>query len=143
VLNSNCINVEIKTNLYAAAVGSLFTYGCEGWTMTPATMRRLNGANSRLLTHFTGKTIVEEARANTTSYDLVLNIRKRRLCWLVHILRVGKDRLIRKAVVAQYKMQGQGNMFMDTPSYHSLDMLVALAVDNDKKTWRKLVKDLK
>ena len=75
-----------------------------GARLTPKTIRQLNGANSRLMTHISGKTIREEARANSTSYDLVLSIRKRRLCWLRHMLRLG---LIRRAIVEQLK-EGEG-----------------------------------
>ena len=73
-----------KLKLYQAAIVSLFTYGSEAWTLTPAAIRKLNGANSRLLSRFTGKTTHQEARDPT--FDLIVAIRRRRLCWLGHIL---------------------------------------------------------
>ena len=103
VLGSKHIPMATKLRLYGAAVGSLFTYGSESWTLTAKVLRRLNGANSRLLSHFTKKSIPEEVRAATTSYDLNLEIRKRRLCWLGHLLRVDKGRIVRKAVEEQHE----------------------------------------
>ena len=79
VLGSRHIKMATKIALYNAAVVSLFTYGSEGWALTTKTLQRLNGANSRLLYHFSGKTIREEARALTTSFDLTLEVRKRTL----------------------------------------------------------------
>ena len=76
VFGSKHIPMATKLRLYSAAVGSLFTYGSEAWALTEKVLRRLNGANSRLLSHFTGKTIPEEARAVTTSYNLTLEVRK-------------------------------------------------------------------
>ena len=108
VLGSVHVPMETKVKLYNAAVGSLFTYGCEGWELSPPTLRRLNGANSKLLAHFTGKTIVQEARPATTSDNLNLGIRKRRLCWLDHILRMDNNRMVRAAAEEQFaKRRGE------------------------------------
>lgn len=103
VLGSKHIPMTTKLRLYGAAVGSLFTHGSVSWTLTTKVLRRLNGANSRLLSHFTKKNIPEEVRAATTSYDLNLEIRKRRLCWLGYLLRVDKGRIVRKAVEEQHE----------------------------------------
>ena len=110
VLGSVHVPMETKVKLYNAAVGSLFTYGCEGWELSPPTLRRLNGANSKLLSHFTGKTIVQEARPATTSYNLNLGIRKRRLCWLGHILRMDSNRMVRAAAEEQFAKRRGGDL---------------------------------
>ena len=79
VLDSPDLSISVKLRLYQAAVCSLLTYGCETWQLTKRAMRQLNGANSRMLARFTRKSIPQEARPWSTSFDLVLSIRKRRL----------------------------------------------------------------
>ena len=142
IFGSPKISVAVKLKLYNAAVGSLFTYGCEGWTLTPKMLRRLNGANSKLLAHFTGNDIITEARSATTSYNLNFEIRKRRLCWLGHILRMSPGRLVRRAVVEQFASGGGGNIFMDAPHGMGLRGLTKLAFEDDKKEWRNMVRSL-
>ena len=80
VFNDKNLDLKTKLRLYKAAIVSLFTYGCEAWTLAPRTMRQLNGANARLLSRFTGKSCREEAR--DPSFNLVRSVRGRRLCWL-------------------------------------------------------------
>ena len=64
-MGSRDVPVVTKIKLYNAVVGSLFTYECEGWNLSTKVMRKLNRVNSKLLAHFTGKTIREEARPVT------------------------------------------------------------------------------
>ena len=46
IFNSPVISLHLKLRLYAAAVCSVFTYGCETWDLTEKVMRTINGANS-------------------------------------------------------------------------------------------------
>ena len=148
LFNSTKIQMNTKLRLYEAAVVSLFTYGCEAWALTPKTIQQLNGANSRMLKRFTNKTTHEEARNPT--YDLIKSIRHRRLCWLGHILRLEKiktpdgegecERLIKVAVKHQHSEKYVGSLLMDAPDM-TWEELTAKA--EDKKAWRKLVKQLK
>ena len=95
--------------------------------ITPKLQRRLNGANSKLLSHFTGKTIIEEATTLTTSPDLNKEIRRRRLRWADHILRLDESRMVRRAVAEQLLMGQQGGLLMDAPQGLQLDALTQLA----------------
>ena len=58
---------------------SVVTYGCESWSLTKKVMRTLNGANSLILSRITGKSVQQEARADTTTYNLLNHIRRIRL----------------------------------------------------------------
>ena len=79
LFNSKDLTIHLKLRLYDAAVLSLLTYGCESWTLSPKIVKRLNGANSRILASFTGgKSILQEARPATTSFDFMKKIRKQR-----------------------------------------------------------------
>ena len=126
----------LKIRLYIAAVVSLLTYGCESWNLTEDVMCKLNGCNSRMLVRITERDVQSEARSVTSSFDLVKNIRVRRLRWLGQILRGDQSRLLFQAVEQQHLMQDPGNLFMDTPNHVSLVDLIALA--NDKTYWKSL-----
>ena len=97
---------------------------------------------TKLLAHFTNKEIRTEDRPATTSYDLNLSLRKRRLCWLGHILRMNPNRLVRRAVVEQLADGGGGNILMDAPKQMGLHSLTDLAFDDKKRTWRAMVRAL-
>lgn len=64
---------------------------------------------------FTGKTIPQETRQASCSFNLVRQIRIRRFKWLGHILRAGPSRLRYQAVEEQYKSGRPGNILMDAP----------------------------
>ena len=104
-LDSPYLSFAIKLRLYQAAVCSILSYGCETWTLDPVTMRKINGANSKILTRFTDKTIPQEARQATYSVNLNLlrHIRIRRFKWLGYILRAGPSRLTYQAVKEQHR----------------------------------------
>ena len=137
ILGAKNVSFATKMKIYRCAVGSLFTYGSEAWTLSDKTMRKLNGANASCLSRFTGKTKVEESRPATCTYSLVNDIRRRRLIWLGHILRMQEDRLVRKATEVQFLHGRAGNLFMDAPTGKSFEELTKLA--EDRKTWKKLV----
>ena len=105
----------LKIRLYSAAVVSLLTYGCESWNLTQKVMRKLNGCNSQMLARITGRSVREEARSTTASFDLVKTIRIRRLRWLGQILRGDQTRLLFHTVVYQFHNKSSGNLFMDVP----------------------------
>ena len=136
IFDSKNISLRSKLRLYQAAVCSILTYGCETWDLCPKTIRRLNGANSTMLARITDKSIQQEARATTTSLNLVQKIRIRRLKWLGHILRAGPQSLMFCALRAQFEMGKQGNLLMDAPAHTSVEDLVPLAMD--RATWRQL-----
>ena len=133
IFAAKALSLRLKIRLYEAAVCSLLTYGCETWSLCDKTMRCLNGANSRMLTHITGKPVRAEARPQTTSLNLVRQIRIRRYRWLGHILRTSPHRLIHQALQCQAVMDAPDNLLMDAPPYTSpLDLRRQAA---DRATW--------
>ena len=68
-----------------------------------------------MLSVITGKTPREEAVATTCSFNLVRAARARRLQWLVHILRIGEERLLQRAVRYLYDCRSEGDILMDAP----------------------------
>ena len=76
----------MKLRLYRISVCSSFTHCCEAWTLNRAVTRSINGFNSRCLHVMTGEHYRETATA--PAYDLVLAVRRRRLRYLGHVLRM-------------------------------------------------------
>ena len=121
----------------------ILLYGCETWTLDPVTMRMINGANSKMLVKFTDKTIPQEARQTTCSFNLVRHIRIRRFKWLVHILRAGPSRLTYQAVEEQSRLSRPVNILMDAPPHTCFMNLMNLTViASDRKAWRALAKKI-
>ena len=79
MFDSPSLGPWLKIRLYVVAVVSLLTYGCESWNLTDDVMCKLNGANSLMLSRITGNDVRTEARASTSSFDIVKHIRVRRL----------------------------------------------------------------
>ena len=90
-----------------------------------------------MLSRFTGNSIPQEARPNSTTFDLVKAVRKQRLKWLGCILRAYPNRLVHQALLAQYQSGMEGTLLMDAPPHNSFDDLVAQA--RDTMAWQILV----
>ena len=133
--------LQLKIRLYVAAVCSTFSHACEAWDLTSTVVKTINGFNSRCLHVITGKSYRETA--TNPDFDLVRSIRQRRLRYLGHILRLPKDRLLRRALFA-YIMGGdsvpEGSLVMDITNFQSLDELAEVAAD--RKQWKELVDNL-
>ena len=92
--------IDLKIRLYVKIVYYLLIYGAKTWYLNEKkTRRKLNDDNRQMLTRITGKSVSEEARPRTMIFDLVISIRKRRLCWIGHILCGEENRLVYQAIV--------------------------------------------
>ena len=112
---SSSIPLKLKLKIYKTAVCSLLTYGSEAWRLDSKTMAKLNGCNARCLSHITHKTAHEEASVRTRTYDLLMDVRRRRHQWLGHILRLDGNRYVKEAVRAQLYMGLPGGLAVDAP----------------------------
>ena len=130
------IRFGIKMRIYKTAICSLLTYGCEAWDLNARTAAMINGANTRLLSRFTGENAHQEASARTRSFDLVKAIQERRFVWLGHLLRLKGNRLVKLSIIAQFKRKSDGGFFMDLPPNLSFEEIKAMAAD--RKAWRTM-----
>ena len=131
--------LSLKLKIYATAVVSTMTYGSEAWNLDEQTRAKLNGANARCLSRFTGQSSHEEASKTKRTIDMVTAVRKRRHQWLGHILRLdethdGKERLVKLAVRAQYQLNLPGNLCTDAPQTDTFEELVQFA--KDRNAWK-------
>ena len=120
ILDANEIDTTLKLRLYEASICSILTFGCETWNLDRKTIKIINGANSKILSRFTGKSIPQEARASSTSFNLIRKIRQRRLRWVGHLLRVGPSRITYHVLVTQWRLNHEGNLLSDVPCSPSL-----------------------
>ena len=126
-----------KLRLYRVCVCSSLTHCCEAWTLNRTVMRSINGFNSRCLHVMTGEHYRETATA--PAYDLVLVVRRRRLRYFGHVLRMPTDRMVRcalMALVSDYMQYPTSSLFSDCQGV-TLPQLVAMA--SNRAMWRARV----
>ena len=141
IWHNNDLHLGLKLRLYKACICSILTYGSEAWTLTTETTRSINGANAQMMAGITGNTPHQEASPKSRTFDIVLWIRARRLQWLGHILRMGKERLLKRAIYEMFKNRKQGDMLMDAPTHKTWRELCTYAVDRDY--WRTRVRSMR
>ena len=134
------LHKNLRMRLYKSSVCSILTYGSEAWRLTTKVCAALNGANSSMVSRITGRTIREEAIEGKT-FDLVKWIRARKLQWLGHILRMGTERKIKRAIYVMFKDPQPGDMLMDAPKADSWYELCAYGCD--REYWKARVRALR
>ena len=137
--SSKALHLRLRLRLYIVSVCSIMTYGSEAWNLTKEVKKKLNGANSQMLSAITGKSYREEAVEATCSFNLLRAIRARRLQWLGHILRLDEDRLLQRAVHHVYNNRCDGDILSDAPRTDSWAELKMWGADREK--WRTRVRE--
>ena len=127
IWHNNDLHQGLKLRLYKACVCSILTYGSEAWTLDTKISKAINGANAQMMAAITGNTPHQEASPKTKTFDILMWIRARRLQWLGHILRMGTERLLKRAIFTMYKDRQEGDMLMDAPACGSWYELCAYA----------------
>ena len=131
---------SMKLHLYQSAVCSSFTHACKEWKMSDNVLKAVNGFNSRCLSLVLKSGIHEPA--SDPPFYLILTIRKRRLRYLGHVLRMDSERLVLKTLMAFTRggtIHPPGSLFMDV-EHVPIQELFRLA--SDKRHWRALVECL-
>ena len=130
-----------KLRLYHVCVCSSLTHCCEAWTLSRTVIRSINWFNSRCLHVMTGEHYRETATA--PAYDLVLAVRRRRLRYLGHVLRMPSDRMVRSlvrcalmALVTDTSNYPSGSLLSDCQGI-ALPQLEAMA--SSRSMWRAKV----
>ena len=69
--SSKALHLRLRLRLYIVSVCSIMTYGSEAWNLTKEVKKKLNGANSQMLSAITGKSYREEVVEATCSFNLL------------------------------------------------------------------------
>ena len=132
---------ETKLRLYKLSVCSSLTHCCTAWALTRQVTRMINGFNSRCLHVITGEDY--RVTATTPVYDLVLAVRKRRMRYLGHVLRLPQDRIVRRSLIALVKggtQYPEGRLFGDCERENLRELL---SIAKNRSAWRAKVASLK
>ena len=117
IWSSHTVPLKLKMRIYKTGVCSRLTYGSEAWRLDARACVMLNGANSRMVSRISNKSVHEEASRRTHTFDVVTWIRARRLQWVGHILRMDPNRMVYKAAIHIAENRSEGDLLMDAPSY--------------------------
>ena len=90
-----------------------------------------------MLSRFTHEDTHEEVSPRTRTFDLVGDIRRRRMIFLGKILRMEGDRLVKLTTTVQRNQQLQGDMFDDLPE--ELEYTDICRLTQDPKMWSQLI----
>ena len=132
--------LQWRVQWYVSGVVAPALHNVGAWLLDGRTMRRMNGANSRLLSRITGRSVHQEARAPT--FDIVQWAKWKRARWLGHILREPELSLVRESVFEEAEGGRSGTLLDDAPPHRSRQHLQALASKQDN-TWEEWCKELK
>ena len=121
----------MEIRLYSSSVCHALIHACEAWDLTEDVQEILRGFNNRCMHSITGQEYRESAI--NPRYNLMLTIRKRRLRYLGHILRMDENRLVRRTLAAYVNggsavpegslLQDCGcRTFEDLPARHRTDV---------------------
>ena len=130
----------MKLRIYRTAVCQTLTHSCEAWVLNKEVLKSINGFNSRCLEIITKKGYRQTAVA--PDYNLVLAIRRRRLKFLGHVLRLSDDRLLKRtlrAYVCSDTGAPVGSLLLDcgNMTFEQLEQMTS-----DRPKWKSFVANL-
>ena len=105
--------LKLKGRLYPAFVHSVLMYNSEVWTITETEMKALVGRNGYLMRRLVGEVVrsADDKRLTESQLLEMLGlesiqslIRKRKLRWVAHCARRGKEDLTWKGMVREFRI---------------------------------------
>ena len=103
IFKSNRISLKTNAMVFNACISSIFLYNSELWALTPSLNDKVDSLHRRLLRKVINvkwpKIIANEYLYNLTKTEKwSISIKRRRLSWLGHLLRLDKDTPARLAL---------------------------------------------
>ena len=139
IWKDSLLPTPLKIKIYRCYIGTTAMHSYKAWRFDDKARSCVNGFNAKCLSTITGKTIVEEARRPT--FDLVLVIRRARLAYLGHVLRMDEDRGVRRSLEAYIHNNNKASILLDAPRFKHFKHLAHLA--SNRTLWRKHIKSIK
>ena len=105
---SRDISTRTKTRIYGSLVLSVLLYGAESWPITPSQLQRLEVFHRRCLRSILGVRrrdgiSIEELLRRTQLCSIGTTIRRLRLRWLGHVMRMPGERVARQVLFGQLR----------------------------------------
>ena len=135
-LTSTKLVTDLKVRLYVSLVVSTMVYGSGAWFISEKIKRKLNNTNSKMLSLITKRSIHEEAR--DPSFDIIRYILQQRWTYLGHILRMDKNRAVRRYLLELSPSEAPfipGTLLHDTP-FRTVDEMITAAADREQ--WKAM-----
>ena len=112
--NPSIANIT-ESRLYQSAVRFSLTHACEAWEMSEKVKKATNGFNSSRCISLITKGDTHEL-ATSPPFDHINIIRRKRIRYLAHVLRMESERLVLKTLMVLTKGGTEyppGSLFMD------------------------------
>ncbi len=103
IFKSNNVSNKIKIRIYNAYILPILTYNCEIWTLTETLSEKVNTFHRKQLrriikSRWQRKMKNEKLYEYTKTKELTIYVRKRRLSWFGHLMRLHPDTPARKSL---------------------------------------------
>ena len=145
---SKCLSRKTKVRLYTAIVRPTLTYGCEAWTTTKQTERRLRTFENKIWRRICGPIYDESTgswrrRYNKELLDMVnippvtSFIKGQRIQWLGHIMRRGESDTTKLAL----EWKPHGKRPRGRPRKRWIDVVEEDLRNMGINAWREMVLD--
>ena len=155
IWKSRDIKMSTKIKLYRSLVTSIATYGCESWTLTEDTQRRIQAfemkcfrkiLNISYKEHKTNEYVWNEVISHVGKQEpLHTTIRKRKMKWFGHVTRHNSlSKTILQGTVEGGRKRGrQKKSWTDNiKQWTQMDMYSLINLAQDRQAWRNLCSSL-
>ena len=152
IWNNKRLAVHTKMQVYNSTVVSVLLYGAETWALTRTQEKKLDGFDSRSLRRIMGirwqqRVSNEELRRRTKQPPVTSLLKKKRLRWLGHTMRMEESRIARQAMTwavgGKRKPGRPKTTWLQTINRDLADMQISMQdvkeLAQNRAEWRNLV----
>jgi hypothetical protein len=145
---SELFSKRTKTRLYTSIIRPILTYGCEVWTTTSVTQRRLRTFENKIWRRICGpirdprtgqwrRKFNQELKEELNIVIVNGFIKSQRIKWLGHVMRRNKDALTKVAL----NWKPEGRRPRGRPRKRWMDVVEKDLEDLGAQNWREIVQD--
>lgn len=141
--SNNKLTIKTKINIYNACILSTLLYGVESWTLYSKQLSKLNGFHCRCLRKLLNINWQErvtnvEVLERTGSVSVHTLVRRRRLRWVGHVVRMENNRIPKKIL---YSEVSGGGRRVGRPNLRFLDVIKRDVNECGARDWEADVAD--
>ena len=142
------IPLRIRVDVFCSCVRPVLLYGAETWALTGRLEGLLRSCDYRMLRHMLGvrwqdRVTNEEVLRKCSVYDIVSEVRRRRLRWFGHVRRREDGNILRRAMEMEIPGKRPPGRPMRKWEESVKDDLKCLNIEEesvrDREVWKKLI----